>query len=236
MPALAMLWLVYLSLLPRRADVLKFPVGHFAAGNGLHRHLHGAIRHALAISCRSAPAAAGAVARVVAIVPADARVGCRQAHLEQRPAWAERYAGRQHVGIADRTRLSLLDTAAADLDQLVRGEAARLVSEAVGGVRVCCRARAAVVHFRPAPVAVRGVRRDHPADDPHRRHGQLQLLQFADDRPGDHAAGRFDLAAIMAVPRYEQGIAGSCSARSAMANVSCSCRLPRTPCSWAHFR
>ena len=66
----------------------------------------------------------------------------------------------------------------------------------------------AVAHLRPANSEVHRLRRDHAADDPDRRHGQLQLLQSAHHRPVHHAIGRQSLAAISAAANSWNRLAG----------------------------
>src|SRR4051812_9024058 len=119
----------------RGAGLHELPVGYPAARSGVRGDLSGAVCLALAISEGPASAAAGDMARLVAVVSADGRVGGGEADLEQLAAWAGRRSGREYVADAHGAQLPLLDAAAAGLYELVCGEISGVVSKALGRVR-----------------------------------------------------------------------------------------------------
>src|SRR4051794_36547048 len=92
----------------RRPGFHELPMGYSLAGDWLCCHLRCPIRCALEISQRPPSAAPCDLASLVAIVPADLRIGCGKADLERLAAGARRQAGCKYLELLDRARLPLL--------------------------------------------------------------------------------------------------------------------------------
>ena len=200
-------------------DILLLETGFVA-------DLSRAVRCAVEILRRSASAATGDLARVVAVVSADVRVGRRQADLEQRARRPRRHCRSPTPG--NRSPRSTSTTGRSRCRSGRAGTRRKFPQwfQKLSVVFVFV-VELVLPWFIFGPrllryVACGGITL---ADAAHLGDGQLQLLQSADDRAGPHAARRQRLAAILATANHGDRLAVARLA-DALASRFCSCRSP----------
>src|SRR5262249_33933444 len=143
----------------------RLPVGQPAARSRLPGHLFRAIAIVAKPRARSAPAANCSLAAALAVVPADVRLGRREA-----AEW------RCQLARLDCPHAPLRNPAAANAAGLVCAPSPTLVPESLLRGNVRYRTRSAVSHLSSAAPAIHRILGLHAPDARHLAHWQLHVL------------------------------------------------------------